>query len=437
MSANIATIVPAGPLERRFARLRDRVLGSRRPIVWLRALPGAGKTRFLSTFKDPAKAASLGDWRIIDGESPDAVQAALAAGVLNGGPPRRVIVASNASEAYSRALLTPSAYGFVEVLDDTAFFLTAPEMQEVEGMYTATGGWPVLVDAWLSGRGEEIQKVLPDFLELEVLPHLPQSLVSALFGALTAPLAPAAVEYLLGKGAALHPLLRRTDEGTIIAAGWVRAALETLRARPACCLERCRMTWFTSPRRSAIPPPPSCPSSRSARPSRRSRSSTVRAGCFSVTSAVFGRSRTCCALSARSGSGAPNRSFSRTCTSSARAVSFARPLCAWSRDTPACRSEDWVKQSQTPYFDTGWQGLKYGFKWWLYPRKDGQELVSLGIGFGGQRLMVFPQEQMIVTFTGWDILKDPAVEADLVERVIPAVRDGECRGPKTGRDAVR
>ncbi len=232
MSANIATIVPAGPLERRFARLRDRVLGSRRPIVWLRALPGAGKTRFLSTFKDPAKAASLGDWRIIDGESPDAVQAALAAGVLNGGPPRRVIVASNASEAYSRALLTPSAYGFVEVLDDTAFFLTAPEMQEVEGMYTATGGWPVLVDAWLSGRGEEIQKVLPDFLELEVLPHLPQSLVSALFGALTAPLAPAAVEYLLGKGAALHPLLRRTDEGTIIAAGWVRAALETLRARP-------------------------------------------------------------------------------------------------------------------------------------------------------------------------------------------------------------
>ncbi len=100
-------------------------------------------------------------------------------------------------------------------------------------------------------------------------------------------------------------------------------------------------------------------------------------------------------------------------------------------------SEDWVKQSQTPYIDTGWQGLKYGFKWWLYPRKDGQELVSLGIGFGGQRLMVFPQEQMIVTFTGWDILKDPAVEADLVERVIPAVRDGECRGPKTGRDAVR
>ena len=231
MNANIATLVPLGPLERRFARLRDRVLGSRRPIVWLRALPGAGKTRFLATFKDHARAASLGDWRIIDGESPDAVQAALAAGVLNGGPQRRVI-ASNASEAYSRALLTPSAYGFVEVVDDTAFFLTAPEMQEVEGLNAATGGWPVLVDAWLSGRGAEIQKVLPDFLEFEVLPHLPQSLVSALFGALTAPLSLAAIEYLFGRDAALHPLLRRTDAGTVIAAGWVRTALETLRGRP-------------------------------------------------------------------------------------------------------------------------------------------------------------------------------------------------------------
>jgi CubicO group peptidase (beta-lactamase class C family) len=90
-------------------------------------------------------------------------------------------------------------------------------------------------------------------------------------------------------------------------------------------------------------------------------------------------------------------------------------------------SGDWVKQSVTPYIDTGWQGLKYGFKWWLYPRKDGKRLVWMGIGFGGQRLMVFPDEQLIVTFTGWDILKDPAVDAALAERVMPAVRDVQCR----------
>ena len=83
-------------------------------------------------------------------------------------------------------------------------------------------------------------------------------------------------------------------------------------------------------------------------------------------------------------------------------------------------SAKWVEESVTPAVDTGWQGLKYGFKWWLYPRKDGQ-LVWLGIGFGGQRLMVFPQQRMIAVFTGWDILKDPAVDAELAERVAPAV----------------
>ncbi|HVW70155.1 MAG TPA: serine hydrolase [Steroidobacteraceae bacterium] len=84
-------------------------------------------------------------------------------------------------------------------------------------------------------------------------------------------------------------------------------------------------------------------------------------------------------------------------------------------------SRKWVEQSVTAAVDTGWQGLKYGFKWWLYPSRDGRGLVWMGIGFGGQRLMVFPQQQMIAVFTGWDILKDPAVDAALAERVSPAV----------------
>jgi hypothetical protein len=88
-------------------------------------------------------------------------------------------------------------------------------------------------------------------------------------------------------------------------------------------------------------------------------------------------------------------------------------------------SKDWVSQSLTPFVDTGWQGLKYGFKWWLYPRKGGQ-FVWMGIGFGGQRLMVFPEQQLIATFTGWDILKEPVVDAELVKRLIPAVIATRC-----------
>lgn len=91
-------------------------------------------------------------------------------------------------------------------------------------------------------------------------------------------------------------------------------------------------------------------------------------------------------------------------------------------------SDAWVRQSLTPAVDTGWQGLKYGFKWWLQPLEDRKEYVWHGIGFGGQRLMVFPSEQLIAVFTGWDIIKDAAFDSELAERLLPAVR-GDCRAP--------
>ncbi|MGH8140357.1 MAG: hypothetical protein ACREVV_19440 [Steroidobacteraceae bacterium] len=86
----------------------------------------------------------------------------------------------------------------------------------------------------------------------------------------------------------------------------------------------------------------------------------------------------------------------------------------------------WIRQSLTPVIDTGWQGLQYGFKWWLQPRADSKEYIWHGIGFGGQRLMVFPAEQMIATFTGWDILKDVEFDSELANRLLPAVRGGTC-----------
>jgi CubicO group peptidase (beta-lactamase class C family) len=89
-------------------------------------------------------------------------------------------------------------------------------------------------------------------------------------------------------------------------------------------------------------------------------------------------------------------------------------------------SKQWISQSLTPYVDTNFQGLKYGFKWWLYPLKGGTEVIWMGIGFGGQRLMVFPDQQMIATFTGWDILKDPPVSVALANRLLPAVGVRTC-----------
>jgi len=90
-------------------------------------------------------------------------------------------------------------------------------------------------------------------------------------------------------------------------------------------------------------------------------------------------------------------------------------------------SDTWVRQSLTPAIDTGWQGLGYGFKWWLQPIAGRNEYVWHGIGFGGQRLMVFASERLIVTFTGWDILKDIAFDSELANRLLPAVRGTACR----------
>jgi hypothetical protein len=90
-------------------------------------------------------------------------------------------------------------------------------------------------------------------------------------------------------------------------------------------------------------------------------------------------------------------------------------------------SEDWVKQSLAPRLDAE-EGMKYGYKWWLYPRKEQGHFVWMGWGFGGQHLLVFPEEQLIVVFTGWQILKDSAPIPSLVARLLPAVQTQKCSG---------
>lgn len=87
-------------------------------------------------------------------------------------------------------------------------------------------------------------------------------------------------------------------------------------------------------------------------------------------------------------------------------------------------TKEWVQESVSPFTDAEGQ-YKYGFKWWLLPRTDRQSFVWMARGFGGQRLMVFPEEDMIAVFTAWEILKDEATDRDLVNRILPAVR-GAC-----------
>jgi CubicO group peptidase (beta-lactamase class C family) len=88
-------------------------------------------------------------------------------------------------------------------------------------------------------------------------------------------------------------------------------------------------------------------------------------------------------------------------------------------------SKDWVKESLKPYIDAE-EHFRYGFKWWLYPLNG--KFVWMARGFGGQELMVFPEENLIVVFTGWEILKDPAPTKDLIDRLLPAMTQTACTG---------
>jgi CubicO group peptidase (beta-lactamase class C family) len=90
-------------------------------------------------------------------------------------------------------------------------------------------------------------------------------------------------------------------------------------------------------------------------------------------------------------------------------------------------SKKWVAESLKGYIDAEGD-YKYGYKWWLLKRTDTAGYVWMARGFGGQRMMVFPEEGLIVTFTGWDILGDPPADKELFARLLPAIKTKSCVG---------
>ncbi len=86
---------------------------------------------------------------------------------------------------------------------------------------------------------------------------------------------------------------------------------------------------------------------------------------------------------------------------------------------------EWVEESLTPRIDAG-EGFKYGYQWWLLPHGEPARLAWVARGMGGQRLIVFPEEQLIVVSTAWHILNEASIEFDVVRRLLPSVRPHQC-----------
>jgi CubicO group peptidase (beta-lactamase class C family) len=102
-------------------------------------------------------------------------------------------------------------------------------------------------------------------------------------------------------------------------------------------------------------------------------------------------------------------------------------------------SEDWVKQSVAPHASSPWtmqhslapwtvagDRIYYGFTWWVVPVSG--KLAWMGFGLGGQRLMVFPEQNLIAVFTGWELLNDEANAEIQTNRLLPAVKAAACPG---------
>jgi CubicO group peptidase (beta-lactamase class C family) len=102
-------------------------------------------------------------------------------------------------------------------------------------------------------------------------------------------------------------------------------------------------------------------------------------------------------------------------------------------------SSEWVKQSLTPHFQAeepqyvdgkvvGVLRFQYGFQWWLFKLPGSSEDVWMARGFGGQDLMVFPRENLIVTFTAWDILPTSTGKEPSPSDFLPLVKTKTCTG---------
>jgi CubicO group peptidase (beta-lactamase class C family) len=97
-------------------------------------------------------------------------------------------------------------------------------------------------------------------------------------------------------------------------------------------------------------------------------------------------------------------------------------------------SADWVKQSVAPHIPMPYtvEGgrLYWGLNWWLIPL--GAKYIWMASGWGGQTLLVFPEQNLIVVFTGWDLTNEADMTL-LLPRLLPAVKAAACSGTERGK----
>jgi CubicO group peptidase (beta-lactamase class C family) len=91
-------------------------------------------------------------------------------------------------------------------------------------------------------------------------------------------------------------------------------------------------------------------------------------------------------------------------------------------DGKAIVQPGWVQASLAPSIAVA-DGVKYGFKWWLYPYGNDGKTAWGGSGLGGQRPIALPEYDLIVVFTGWNLLPGrPSLSPRVaIDRIVDAL----------------
>lgn len=87
---------------------------------------------------------------------------------------------------------------------------------------------------------------------------------------------------------------------------------------------------------------------------------------------------------------------------------------------------EWVKDSVAAHTTVGDGPVKYGYKWWLPPYGDAGRRAWTGSGFGGQRLLVLSEEEVVMVFTGWTTLAAPLGARVAIHAGLGAVKMKGC-----------
>jgi CubicO group peptidase (beta-lactamase class C family) len=95
-------------------------------------------------------------------------------------------------------------------------------------------------------------------------------------------------------------------------------------------------------------------------------------------------------------------------------------------------ARDWIEASLHPWTTTDWATSRYGFQWWMYPwspagQSTGRYGLVAGSGYGGQKLFLVPELDLVVVFfgcttEGYDCgISDTVPEAIMYNYILPAI----------------